>query len=127
LQRDRERDDWPEQRGRTRDETAAGGSRGGLVWWWPDARRDGDRGLAWWSRVVVAGRETRRPWQGARVVISGGGLAGSRGEKRRQRRRQRNGSSGSTRGGGSGSTELALLEWLELAESGRNLQREVEE
>jgi len=33
FQRDRERDDWSEQRGRTRDETATGGSRGGLAWW----------------------------------------------------------------------------------------------
>jgi len=79
------------------------------------------------ARVVVVGRETRRRWQGARVGVSGGGLVGSRGEKRRQRWRQRNGGSGSTRGGGSGSTELALLEWPELAESGRNLQREMEE
>jgi len=63
------------------------------------------------------------------VVVSSGGLAGSRREKRRQRRRKRNNGSGSdsTRGGGSGSTELALLEWSELAESGRNLQREMEE
>ena len=113
---------------------------------WPDARRDGDRGLAWWSRMVVtdarrdggsgsrgggwtrdetavAGREMRRRWQEARVVVSSGGLAGSR--KENKRRRQRNSGSGSgsgsTRGGGSGSTELALLEWPELAESRRNL------
>ncbi|QCD99948.1 hypothetical protein DEO72_LG7g1235 [Vigna unguiculata] len=122
---------------------------------WPDATRDSDRGLAWWSRVVVDGRETRRRqgarvvvsrgggwtrdetavagcetrrrWQEARVVVSSGGLAGSHGEKKKQRRRQRNSDSGSdsTRGGGSGSTELALLEWPELAESRRNLQREM--
>ena len=122
---------------------------------WPDARRDGGRGLTWWSRMVVDGRETRRRqgacvvvsrgggwtrdettvagcetrrrWQEARVVVSSGGLAESRREKKRQRRRQRNSGSGSdsTRGGGSGSTELALLEWPELAESRRNLQREM--
>jgi len=40
LQKDRERDDWSEQRGRTQDETATGGSHGGLAWWWLDARRD---------------------------------------------------------------------------------------
>ncbi|QCD83687.1 hypothetical protein DEO72_LG2g4034 [Vigna unguiculata] len=59
------------------------------------------------------------------MVVSSGGLAGSRGEKKNQRRRQRNSGngSGSTRGGGSGSTELALLEWPKLAASRRNLQR----
>ncbi|QCD83217.1 hypothetical protein DEO72_LG2g3560 [Vigna unguiculata] len=61
LQRDRERDDWPEQRGRTQDETAAGGSRGG------GRMRDETRQGA---RVVVAGRETRRRRQEARMVVS---------------------------------------------------------
>ncbi|QCE06827.1 hypothetical protein DEO72_LG9g1841 [Vigna unguiculata] len=63
-----------------------------------------------WTRdeTAVAGCETRRRWQEDRVVVSSGGLAGSRGEKKKQRRRQRNSGSGSgsTRGGGSGSTNL---------------------
>jgi len=60
------------QRDRERDETAAGVSRGGLAWWWTDARRDGGRGLAWWSRVVVAGGETRLRWLDARRDGGGG-------------------------------------------------------
>ena len=64
-------------------------------------------------------------WQGARVVVSRGGLAWwSRRKSQREeeiamtaaQRWQHNGGSGSTGDGGSGSTELVLLEWPELAE-----------
>ena len=72
-------------------------------------QHNGGRGLAWWSREVV----------------SRGGLAWwSRRKSQREeeiamtaaQRWQHNGGSGSTGDGGSGSTELVLLEWPELAE-----------
>ncbi|QCE01216.1 hypothetical protein DEO72_LG7g2510 [Vigna unguiculata] len=85
-------------------------------------QHNGDRGLAWWSRVLVSrGGLARR----SRVVVSRGGLTWwSRRKSQREeetttmtmQRWQHNGGSGSTGDGGSGSTELALLEWPELAE-----------
>ncbi|QCD81863.1 hypothetical protein DEO72_LG2g2193 [Vigna unguiculata] len=83
LWRDKERDDWPEQCGRRRNETAA-------------AQR----------------------WQGARVVVSRGGLAWwSRRKSLREeettttaaQRWQHNGGNGSTGDGGSGSTGARVV------------------
>ncbi|QCE02875.1 hypothetical protein DEO72_LG8g891 [Vigna unguiculata] len=85
LQRDRERDDWSEQRGRMRDETAAGGLRGGLAWWWTDARRDGGRGLAWWW---LDARQDSGGWTRDETAVAGGSRGGLEWWARRKLRRE---------------------------------------
>ncbi|QCD93847.1 hypothetical protein DEO72_LG5g1923 [Vigna unguiculata] len=70
---------WPDARRDDANTTVAGGSGGGFAWWWSDARRDGGSTMvAGGSRGGGRTRDetaTAQRWQGARVVVSQGGLA----------------------------------------------------